>query len=104
MLVVDILPESFNVFQITLTQAVKVWKTEYVMLHSNIQGGPAIYSWAPFLGHVMVDIMGFINRGTVRKGDEVRASYMDASGVIHTHTCRTIVYNNDAFIYVGNGM
>jgi len=52
----------------------------------------------------MVDITGFINRGTLRKGDEVRASYMDVSGIIHTHTCRTIVYNNDAFIYVGNGM
>jgi len=38
------------------------------------------------------------------KGDEVSASYMDVSVIIHTHTCRTIVYNNDAFIYVGNGM
>jgi len=56
MIVVDILPESFNVLQITLAQAVKVWKTEYVMLHSNIQGGRASYSWGPFLGHVMVDI------------------------------------------------
>jgi len=104
MIVVDILPKSFNVFQITLTQAVKVWKTEYVMLHSNIQGGPASYSWGPFLGHVIVDITGFINRGTLKKGDEVSASYMDVSVIIHTHTCRTIVYNNYAIIYVGNGM
>jgi len=82
MIVVDILPESFNVFQITLTQAVKEWKTEYVMLHRNIQEGRASHSWGPFLGHVMVDIID----------------------IIHTYTCRTIVYNYDAFIYVGNGM
>jgi len=67
----------------------------------NIQGERASYSWGSFLGHVIVDITGFINRDTLRKGDEVSASYMV---VIHTHTCRTIVYNNGAFIYVGNGM
>jgi len=37
MIVVDILPDSLYVFQITFTQAVKVWKTEDVVLHSDIQ-------------------------------------------------------------------
>ncbi|KAH8241143.1 hypothetical protein KR038_006288, partial [Drosophila bunnanda] len=75
---------------------VKVWKTEDVVLHSNIQGGRAGYSWDPFLGPVIVDISG--------KGNEMRASYMDVSAIIHTHTCRTIDYNYDAFIYVSNWM
>jgi len=52
MIVVDILPDSLYVFQITFTQAVKVWKTEDVVLHSDIQGGRAGYSWDPLLGPV----------------------------------------------------
>ncbi|KAH8251988.1 hypothetical protein KR032_001790, partial [Drosophila birchii] len=83
---------------------VKVWKTEDVVLHSNIQGGRSGYSWDPFLGSVIVDISGFVNHGTLNKGNEMRASYMDVSAIIHTYTCRTIVYNYDAFIYVSNWM
>ncbi|KAH8373129.1 hypothetical protein KR200_001975, partial [Drosophila serrata] len=83
---------------------VKVWKTEDVVLHSNIQGGRAGYSWDPFLGPVIVDVSGFINHGTRSKGNEMRASYMNVSAIIHTYTCRTIVYNYDAFIYVSNWM
>ncbi|KAH8241149.1 hypothetical protein KR032_009440, partial [Drosophila birchii] len=77
-------------------------KTEDVVLHSNIQGVRSGYFWDPFLGSVIVDISGFVNHGALNKGNKMRASYMDVSVIIHTYTCRTIVYNYVAFIYVSN--
>ncbi|KAH8329706.1 hypothetical protein KR059_012655, partial [Drosophila kikkawai] len=76
---------------------VKVRKTEDVVLHRNIQGGRAGYSWDPFLGVVAVDITGFIYSGTLGECNEMRASYMDVGAIIHTYMCRTIIYNYDAF-------
>ncbi|KAH8298724.1 hypothetical protein KR059_011102 [Drosophila kikkawai] len=88
--------------QVTLTQAVKVRKTEDVVLHRYIQGGRAGYSWDPFLGVVVVDITGFIYRGTLSKGNEMRAPYVDVGAIVHTYTCRTIINNYDAFIYASD--
>jgi len=89
-IVVDLHPEFFDMFQVTFTLTVKVWKTENVALHGDIQGRWAGYSWSPFLGCVMIDKSGLVDRGTLGKGDEECTPYMDINAIVHTHTSRTV--------------
>ncbi|KAH8393203.1 hypothetical protein KR200_002088, partial [Drosophila serrata] len=82
---------------------VKVREAKYNVFQSNVQGRRAGYSWCPLRGHIMIDILAFINRGTLDEGDEECSFQVDVSAVVHTHTSRAIVYDEDSFIHVGDG-
>ncbi|KAH8232104.1 hypothetical protein KR038_005672, partial [Drosophila bunnanda] len=69
----------------------------------NVQGRRAGYSWCPLLGHIMIDISGFINRGTLDEGDKVCSLQVDVSAIVHTHTSRAIVYDEDSLVHMGDG-
>ncbi|KAH8375699.1 hypothetical protein KR200_008595, partial [Drosophila serrata] len=82
---------------------VKVREAKYVVFQCDVQRRRAGYSWCPLLGHIMIDISGFVNRGTLDEGDEVGSSQADVSAVVHTHTSRTIIYDDDSLIHVSDG-
>ncbi|KAH8328933.1 hypothetical protein KR067_002982 [Drosophila pandora] len=90
--------------QVTFTQAVKVWKAENIVLQRNVQGRRAGYSWCPLLGYIIIDISGFINRGTLDEGDKVCSLQVDVSAIVHTHTSRAIVYDEDSLVHICDGM
>jgi len=52
----------------------------------------------------MVDKSGFVDHGTLGKGDVVFIPYMDTSAIVHTHASRAVVYNDNPIVDVSNGM
>jgi len=52
----------------------------------------------------MVDKSGFVDCGTLNEGDEVGTLYVDVSAIVHTHTKRAIIYNDNSIVNVSDGM
>ncbi|KAH8288008.1 hypothetical protein KR054_009934, partial [Drosophila jambulina] len=82
---------------------VKVRKAKYVVFKGDVQGRRVSYSWCPLLGHVMIDVTGFVNRGTFSKGDEVSSSQVDVGAIVHPHTSRAVVDDDNTFVHEGDG-
>lgn len=82
-----LLPELFNMF----TLPVKVWKVENIAFHGDVQWSWAGNSGSPLLG--LIDKSGFVDGGTLGKGDDVCTPYTDTGAIVHTYSNRAIVYN-----------
>jgi len=52
----------------------------------------------------MADKSGFVDRGTLGKGDDVCTPYMDISAIVQTQANPPIVYNDNPFVDINNGM
>ncbi|KAH8236867.1 hypothetical protein KR032_001136, partial [Drosophila birchii] len=62
------------------------------------------HSWCPLLGHIMIDVPGFVNLSAPDEGNQIGSLKVNVGTIVHTHTCWAIINDDNPFIHMGDRM
>lgn len=79
-------------------------EAEHILVDGDVKQWWSCHSWSSCLGHIVINVEGFVDGGTIFEINEVRTLYPDFSSVVYSDLGYLVIDDTNSFIDWGDGM